>query len=164
MSTVSVMEVILLERIKKLGQMGDVIQVKPGYARNFLLPRGKALRATKQNKEDFNEKRAQLELTNLERKTEAQSIAERLQDRVFALVRQAGEAGTLYGSVTARDISERITEKGFTISKDQVLQTTAIKALGTYRIALRLHPEVEVPVTLVVCRNEEEVENKVAQD
>ena len=152
------MEVILLERIGKLGQMGDVVNVKDGYARNFLLPQGKALRATKLNMKRFENERAQLEARNLELKNEAEAVAEKVDGRSFIIIRQAGETGQLYGSVASRDIAAVITEGGCTIEKGQVLLDKPIKILGVHDVRLALHPEVEAKVSVNVARSEEEAE------
>lgn len=150
------MEVILLERIEKLGQMGDVVTVKPGYARNFLLPRKKAMRATKSNMAVFEAQRAQLEAENLKRREEAEAVAEKLDGMSVVLIRQAGDSGQLYGSVTARDISDAVTEAGVTINRNQVAMDKVIKTLGLHAVKVRLHPEVSVEVTGNVARSEEE--------
>jgi large subunit ribosomal protein L9 len=150
------MDVILLERIEQLGQMGDVVKVKPGFARNFLLPQKKALRATKENREYFEGQRHQLEAQNLQRRQEAEKIAERMKNLSVALVRQAGETGQLYGSVSARDVAEAVTAAGFTVGRQQVLLSQPIKQLGTTQIRVQLHPEVYVMVGLTVALSEEE--------
>lgn len=152
------MEVILLERIENLGQMGDVVNVKPGYARNFLLPRKKALRATEDNRRHFENQRAQLETQNLENRSEAEKVGARLDGLVVSLIRQAGEAGQLYGSVNARDIADDVTAAGFTVSRQQVRLEHPIKALGLYEVTVSLHPEVTVTVTANVARSVEEAE------
>ena len=154
------MEVVLLERIEKLGQMGDVVRVKDGYARNFLLPQKKALRATKVNLERFETERAQLEATNLERRTEAESVAEKVDGESFVILRQAGEAGQLYGSVTTRDIAALITEGGMTVTRSQVVLDTPIKTVGLHDVRIALHPEVSVSVTVNVARTEDEAERQ----
>ncbi|MDJ0942916.1 MAG: 50S ribosomal protein L9 [Kiloniellales bacterium] len=154
------MEVILLERIEKLGQMGDVVKVKPGYARNYLLPQRKALRATKNNLTVFEAQRAQLEAQNLERKQEAESVAEKLDNLQVVMIRQAGDTGQLYGSVTARDLAEAVTEAGFTIERSQVVMDKATKMLGLHPIKVRLHPEVAVTVVANVARSEAEAESQ----
>lgn len=154
------MEVILLERIEKLGQMGDVVTVKPGYARNYLLPQRKALRATKDNLTVFESQRTQLETQNLERKQEAESVAEKLDDLQVVMIRQAGDTGQLYGSVTARDVAEAVTEAGFTIERSQVVMDKATKMLGLHPIKVRLHPEVTVTVVANVARSETEAESQ----
>ena len=150
------MEVILLERIEKLGQMGDVVNVKPGFARNFLLPRGKALRANEANRAHFEVQRVQLEAVNLEQRSEAQAIADKMTDVNVILVRQAGDTGQLYGSVSARDISDALTEIGYTISRNQVRQASPIKNLGLHLVSILLHPEVMIEVTANVARSVEE--------
>ena len=154
------MEVILLERISRLGQMGEVVKVKDGFARNFLLPQGKALRANEANKKKFEGQRAQLEARNLERKAEASKIAETLDGKSFVAVRTAGETGQLYGSVSTRDIAELITADGFTINRNQVLLNQPIKTIGLTNVAIALHPEVEVTVTLNVARTADEAERQ----
>ncbi len=152
------MEVILLERIENLGQMGDVVNVKPGYARNFLLPRKKALRATEDNRRHFEDQRAQLETQNLENRSEAEKVGAKLDGLMVSLIRQAGEAGQLYGSVNARDIATDVTAAGFTVSRQQVRLEHPIKALGLYKVKVSLHPEVIVTVTANVARSAEESE------
>jgi large subunit ribosomal protein L9 len=154
------MEVILLERVAKLGQMGETVKVRPGFARNFLLPRGKALRATKGNKERFETERAQLEARNLERRSEAQAVADKLNGQSFTVIRQSGETGVLYGSVSTRDIAEIITQGGFTVSRDLINLNTPIKTLGLHTVPVALHPEVEVQVTVNVARSPEEAERQ----
>jgi large subunit ribosomal protein L9 len=154
------MEVILLERIGRLGQMGDVVKVKDGYARNFLLPRGKALRATKGNKEVFEKTRVQLEARNLELKAEAAAVAEKLDGQSFIVVRQAGEMGQLYGSVSTRDIAELLTTGGFTIERNQVALTAPIKAIGLHIVTIQLHPEVGAKVTINIARSADEAERQ----
>ncbi len=150
------MEVILLERVEKLGQMGEVVNVKTGYARNFLLPQSKAVRATDDNRKRFEEQRAQLETSNLERKAEAEKVAQPLDGMMVKLIRQAGENGQLYGSVNARDIAEAVTEAGATIRRQQVWLSAPIKALGVHAIAVNLHPEVTIQVMVNVARSHEE--------
>jgi large subunit ribosomal protein L9 len=150
------MQVILLERIGRLGQMGDVVTVKDGFARNFLLPQGKALRATKANRERFEKERAQLEARNLELKSEAGAVAEKLQGQSFIIIRQAGDSGQLYGSVTTRDISAAVTEGGFSIERRQVMLDRPIKTLGLHDIRIGLHAEVEPHVTINVARSPDE--------
>ena len=140
------MEVILLERVEKLGQMGEVVKVKDGYARNFLLPRKKALRATEANKKVFETQRAQLEAQNLAKKGEAEKVAAKMVGLSVALLRQAGDSGQLYGSVSARDIADAITAAGFTVSRNQVNLTTPIKAVGVYTVKVALHPEVSAHI------------------
>ena len=150
------MKVILMERIEKLGQMGDVVNVKPGFARNFLLPRGKAMRATEANRGHFEVQRAQLEAVNLEQCSEAQAVADKMMDVSVVLVCQAGDAGQLYGSVNARDISDALTEAGFTIARNQVRQAIPIKNLGLHMVLISLHPEVSIEITANVARSAEE--------
>ncbi len=152
------MEVILLERVAKLGQMGETVRVKDGFARNFLLPKGKALRATKANKERFEGMRNELEATNVENRGEAQKIADKLNGQVFVALRQASESGQLYGSVSARDIADLVTEGGFSISRSQVALNAPIKMIGQHKVEIALHPEVEVNVAVIVARNAEEAE------
>ena len=154
------MEIILLERIRSLGQMGDVVTVKDGYARNFLLPQGKALRATEANRVEFENQRVQLETRNLELKNEAADVGERLSGQQFVVVRQAGDTGQLYGSVSTRDIAELITEGGFSVERRQVALAEPIKALGVHSVNITLHPEVEVGVEINVARSEEEAERQ----
>lgn len=150
------MQVILLERIGKLGQMGDVVKVKDGFARNFLLPQGKALRATDANMKRFESQRSQLEADNLERKTEAEAVGEKLEGQSFVAIRQAGDNGQLYGSVTTRDVATLVTEGGFTIERRQVALDHPIKTLGLHAIQINLHPEVAVSVEVNVARTEDE--------
>jgi large subunit ribosomal protein L9 len=150
------MQVILLERIARLGQMGDVVRVRDGYARNFLLPQGKALRATKDNAKRFETDRAQLEARNLDRRNEAAAVAEKLDGQSFIVVRQAGETGQLYGSVNARDVGEILTAGGFTIGRSQVALNHPIKTIGLHTVAIALHPEVEAKVSINVARSEDE--------
>lgn len=152
------MEVILLERIENLGQMGDVVRVKPGYARNYLLPKNKAVRATEQNRKRFHEQRSQLEATNLQRRTEAESIAAKLDGLAVVLIRQAGEAGQLYGSVTARDVADAVTAGGFSVGRQQIRMHQPIKTLGLHLIKVGLHPEVLVSVTVNVARTADEAD------
>ncbi|MBN9063766.1 MAG: 50S ribosomal protein L9 [Rhizobiales bacterium 65-9] len=154
------MDVILLERVAKLGQMGEVVRVKDGYARNFLLPRGKALRATENNRKHFETQRAQLVAHNLERKSEAEAIAAELNGQSFIVIRQAGESGVLYGSVSTRDIAEIISEGGFTVDRSQITLNTPIKTLGLHLTPVSLHPEVEAEVTINVARSAEEAERQ----
>jgi large subunit ribosomal protein L9 len=154
------MEVILLERVAKLGQMGETVRVKDGYARNFLLARGKALRATKGNKDKFETQRAQLEARNLERKGEAEKVGEKLDGQSFIIIRQAGETGVLYGSVASRDIAEVLTAGGFSVSRHQITLTVPIKNLGLHQVPVSLHPEVEVHVTVNIARSAEEAERQ----
>lgn len=154
------MQVILLERIARLGQMGDTVKVKDGFGRNFLLPQGKALRANESNKKKFEGQRAQLEARNLERKSEAQQVADQLDGKTFIVVRSAGETGQLYGSVSTRDISEILTAEGFSVSRNQVELNHPIKMIGLSNVAILLHPEVEVTVTLNIARSTEEAERQ----
>ena len=150
------MQVILLERIRSLGQMGDVVTVKDGYARNFLLPQRKALRATEANAATFESQRAQLETRNLEQKNEAADIGERLNGDAFIVNRQAGDTGQLYGSVSTRDIAQVLTDGGFSTDRRQVVLAQPIKELGLHEVDVSLHPEVEVKVTINVARSQEE--------
>jgi large subunit ribosomal protein L9 len=154
------MNIILLERVAKLGQMGEVVRVKNGYARNFLLPRGKALRATEANKKHFEGQRAQLETRNLERKGEAEAIGEKLNGQVFTIIRQAGDSGQLYGSVSTRDIAEAATAGGFSVERNQVILHTPIKALGLHKAPVHLHPEVDVEIIVNIARSAEEAERQ----
>lgn len=156
------MEVILLERIEKLGQMGDVVKVKPGFARNFLLPQKKALRANKDNLAFFDKQRAQLEAANLKRRDEAQAVAAKMEGLKVLMVRQAGEGGQLYGSVSGRDVAEAIKGTGFTVERRQVNLDNPIKTLGSYPVRVSLHPEVSVMVTITVARSQEEAERAAA--
>src|ERR671922_1282581 len=151
-------ELILLERVEKLGQMGQVVKVRPGYARNYLLPQKKALRATKENLAYFETQRAQLEASNLQRKSEATEIGAKMEGLSVVLIRQAGESGQLYGSVSARDIAEAVTEAGFTIEKRQVVLDRPIKSLGLHPLRVVLHPEVAVTITANVAQSAEEAE------
>ncbi|MBB4302223.1 large subunit ribosomal protein L9 [Rhodobium orientis] len=154
------MQVILLERIARLGQMGDTVKVRPGYARNFLLPQGKALRATEANQKRFESQRAQLEARNLERKQEAEAVAKKLEGLTFVAIRQAGETGQLYGSVSTRDIAEVLDAGGFTIGRSQVDLNQPIKTIGMHDVIVALHPEVEVTVTMNVARSTDEAERQ----
>lgn len=154
------MEVILLERVSRLGQMGDTVKVKDGFARNFLLPKGKALRANEANKKKFEGQRAQLEARNLERKSEATQVAEKLDGKSFITVRSAGETGQLYGSVSTRDIADLLTAEGFSIARSQVLLNHPIKTIGLTNVAVALHPEVEVTITLNIARTADEAERQ----
>jgi large subunit ribosomal protein L9 len=151
-------DVILLERVEKLGQMGQVVKVKPGFARNYLLPQKKAMRATKDNLAYFETQRAQLEANNLKRKGEAQEIGAKLEGLTVVVIRQAGESGQLYGSVSARDIAEAVTQAGFTIEKRQVVLDRPIKNLGLHPVKVVLHPEVSVTVTANVAQSAEGAE------
>ena len=150
------MEVILLQRVEKLGQMGDVVTVKPGHARNRLLPQGMALRATKANLSVFEAQKVQLEADNLDRRKEAEAVAENMGELAVTLVRQASDVGQLYGSVTARDISTAVTDAGFTVARTQVVLDQPIKNLGLHQVKINLHPEVAVEVTANVARSEED--------
>ncbi len=154
------MQVILLERVAKLGQMGETVRVRDGYARNFLLPGGKALRATETNKKRFEGQKAQLEARNLEAKGEAERVGEKLDGQSFVVLRQAGETGYLYGSVSTRDIAEALTAGGFSTTRNQVNLTTPIKTLGVHPLVIQLHPEVEVKVKVNVARSAEEAERQ----
>ena len=156
------MQVILLERIAKLGQMGDTVRVRDGFARNFLLPQGKALRANKANLAKFESERAQLEARNLERRQEAEAVAAKMDGHSLTVIRSAGETGQLYGSVATRDIAEGLTEAGFTIVRSQVELRTPIKTIGLHSVAISLHPEVEVTVTINVARSEDEAARQAA--
>jgi large subunit ribosomal protein L9 len=150
------MQVILLQRVAKLGQMGDVVNVKDGYGRNYLLPQGKALRANENNIKSFEAKKAQLELVNLETKTEAEAAGSKLDGQTFIIIRSASDAGALYGSVTTRDAAEVATAEGFTVDRGQVILDRPIKDLGLHTITVALHPEVAVKVRLNVARSVEE--------
>jgi large subunit ribosomal protein L9 len=154
------MQVILLERVEKLGQMGEEVKVKDGFARNFLLPQKKALRATKANREFFQTQKTQLEARNLERKSEAEKIAKKLEGQTFVLLRQAGDRGQLYGSVSPRDIADAISAGGFSISRNQVPLDKAIKDIGLVPVSVVLHPEVRVGVTMNIARTEDEAERQ----
>jgi len=151
-------EVILLERVEKLGQMGQVVKVRPGFARNYLLPQKKALRATKENMAYFEKQRVQLEAQNLARRSDAEQVAKKLDGISVVIIRQAGESGQLYGSVTARDVATAVTEAGFTVGRGQVVLDKAIKTLGLYKQRVVLHPEVAVNVTVNVAQSPEEAE------
>ncbi len=150
------MQVILLERVEKLGQMGDVVSVKPGFARNFLLPKKKALRATKDNLAYFETRKAQFEASNLERRNEAEAVGGKLDGVKIVVIRQAGDGGQLYGSVSARDIAEALGEEGFKVDRSQVAIDRPIKALGLSEVRIRLHPEVIVAITVNVARSADE--------
>ncbi|MAH84177.1 MAG: 50S ribosomal protein L9 [Rhodospirillaceae bacterium TMED8] len=152
------MQVILLERVEKLGQMGDEVTVKPGYARNFLLPRGKALRATEKNRAHFDTQKAQLEAQNLERRSDAEAASTKLDGTSVTLVRQAGESGQLYGSVNARDVAHQLKTDGFILNRNQVRLNRPIKTIGLHDILISLHPEVSVTVTANVARSSDEAE------
>ncbi len=152
------MEVILLERVENLGQMGQVVKVRPGFARNYLLPQRKAMRATKANMAHFEKQRAQLEAVNLQRRQEAQHVAEKMGGLSVVVTRQAGDTGVLYGSVSPRDVAQAVTEAGFTIDKRQVTINEPIKTLGLFKLRVNLHPEVHVFVTVNVARTQEEAQ------
>ncbi|WP_340109092.1 50S ribosomal protein L9 [Pikeienuella sp. HZG-20] len=152
------MDVVLLERVEKLGQMGDVVAVKNGFARNFLLPKGKALRATKSNLERFEAERAQLEARNLDLKKEAEAVAAKLNGQTFIAIRQASDGGALYGSVNSRDIAELATEGGFSLARTQVVLSSPVKELGLHDIRVVLHPEVDATITVNVARSADEAE------
>ena len=156
------MQVILLERVAKLGQMGDVVDVKPGFARNYLLLQGKALTASQANIDAFKEQKAQLEARNLETRKEAEALAERLEGETFVVIRQASDGGNLYGSVTTRDAADVATEGGFSIDRKQVLIRAPIKELGLHELEVHLHPEVMVTISLNVARSLEEAELQAA--
>ena len=152
------MQVILLERIAKLGQMGDVVRVKDGFARNFLLPRGKALRATSENKERFEGMKDELQARNLAAKDDAGKLATAVDGKRIVVLRQASEAGQLYGSVSTRDIAGMLNAEGASVGRSQVALNTPIKAIGQYKVPLALHPEVEVTITVIVARSADEAE------
>jgi large subunit ribosomal protein L9 len=154
------MQIVLLERIENLGAMGDVVNVRPGYARNFLLPQKKALRATEANIERFERERAALEKVNDERKTEAQKMGKGLDGASFVLIRQAGDTGQLYGSVTSRDVAQAASDAGHDVTRGQVRLDTPIKTIGVYDIRIRLHPEVHVTVKVNVARSGDEAERQ----
>jgi len=154
-------ELILLQRVEKLGQMGDIVKVKPGFARNYLLPQKKALRATKDNRAYFDHRKAQLEAENLKRKEEAERIAERVSGMSVVIIRQAGESGSLYGSVSNRDISDACGQNGLTIDRSQVVLNHPIKTLGLTQVRVVLHPEVSMNVTVNVARSPEEAARQV---
>ncbi len=156
------MQVILLERIGRLGQMGDIVKVRPGFARNFLLPLGKAMRATKENMLHFDKQRAQLEANNLQRKAEAEAVGAKLSGQRFTVIRQAGDTGQLYGSVSTRDIADAVTAGGFTIDRVQVLLDRPIKNLGVHDVRIGLHPEVAVKIALNIARTQEEADRQAA--
>ena len=154
------MEVILLERISKLGQMGETVKVRDGFARNYLLPLGKALRANAANKARFEAERSTLEARNLERKSEAQKVADALGGKSFVVVRSAGETGQLYGSVAARDVADILAAEGFNVGRNQVELNTPIKTIGLHSVTLHLHSEVEIAIELNVARSAEEAERQ----
>jgi large subunit ribosomal protein L9 len=155
------MEVILLERIEKLGQMGDVVNVKPGFARNFLLPKSKALRKTKQNLEHFEKQKAQLEADSLTNKKDASEVGTKLEGLTVTIIRAAGESGQLYGSVTSRDIGEAVSKKGIKIAKQQVTLDRALKTLGLEPIRVTLHPEISVEIVANIARTDEEAKQQL---
>jgi large subunit ribosomal protein L9 len=152
------MEIILLERVAKLGQMGEVVRVKDGFARNFLLPQGKALRATKDNRAKFETMKVQLETRNLELKGEAEKISTKLDGQSFIVIRQASETGQLYGSVSPRDIVTILENGGFAVSRGQIALNTPIKTIGLHKVPIALHPEIEVSITINVARSADEAE------
>lgn len=152
------MQVILLERIEKLGQLGDVVNVRPGYARNFLLPQRKASRATSENMKAFEARKAQLEAENADKRTAAEALAGQMQGLSVVIIRQAGESGALYGSVSARDIAAAVTEQGFAITRQQVQMDIPVKAVGIYDFKVRLHPEVTTTIKVNVAQSADEAE------
>ena len=152
------MEVILLERVAKLGQMGEVVRVKDGYARNFLLPKGKALRATADNKKRFETMKTQLEARNLELKGEAEKIGAKLDGQTLTVLRQASETGQLYGSVSTRDLAQLLTDGGFSVNRNQIQLNAPIKMIGIHKVPVALHPELEVTITVYVARSSDEAE------
>jgi large subunit ribosomal protein L9 len=154
----AVMEVILLERVGKLGQMGDVVRVKDGFARNFLLPKGKALRATNENKAKFDSMKSHLQERNLELKGDAQTIATGLDGQSFVVLRQASETGQLFGSVSTRDLAAILSEAGFTVNRSQIALNAPIKTIGLHKVPVALHPEIEVTITVSVARSADEAE------
>ena len=156
------MQVVLLERVEKLGQMGEVVKVKDGYARNFLLPRKKALRATKENLVQFEAQRAQLEARNLEARAEAEKVQTKLVGFAIIVLRQAGDTGQLYGSVTTRDIADGVTSGGFSLNRNQVVLEHPIKTIGLHTVRITLHPEVATTITVNVARSEEEAARQAA--
>ena len=150
------MEVILLERVPRLGQMGDVVRVKDGFARNFLLPRGKALRATAENRTRFETMKSELEARSLTLKSEASHVAEKLDGKSFTVLRQAAEAGQLFGSVSPRDLVGLLASAGFNVNRGQIALNTPIKTIGQHKVQLLLHPEIDTSITVIVARNNEE--------
>ena len=152
------MEVILLERVTRLGQMGDVVRVKDGFARNFLLPRGKALRATSENRTRFEAMKSELQVRSQTLKTEAVGIADKLNGKSFTVLRQASEAGQLFGSVSPRDLVHLITDAGYAINRNQIALNTPIKTIGQHNVPIALHPEIETTITVIVARNADEAE------
>jgi large subunit ribosomal protein L9 len=153
-------ELILLQRVEKLGQMGEKVKVKPGYARNFLLPQKKAIRANKANLERFETERVQLEAQNIKRREEAERVAERVGGLSVVIIRQAGESGSLYGSVTARDVADACTAAGLGVTRQQIVLEHPIKTLGLTKVRVILHPEVSIPVTVNIARSPEEAEKQ----
>ncbi|EHM03300.1 ribosomal protein L9 [Acetobacteraceae bacterium AT-5844] len=153
-------DVILMQRVEKLGQMGELVSVRPGYARNYLLPQGKAIRASKANLERFEKERVQLEAQNLKRREEAERVAERMDGLSVIIIRQAGESGGLYGSVSARDIADAAKEAGLTVNRSQILLEQPIKTLGITSVRVELHPEVHLPLSVNVARSPEEAEKQ----
>ena len=156
------MNVILLERIARLGQMGDTVKVKDGYARNYLLPQGKALRANKANLTVFESQRIELEARSLERKSEAEGVHEKLDASTYIVIRSAGATGQLYGSVSTRDVAERLAEAGFMVNRNQVSLKSPIKVIGFHSITIALHPEVETTISVNVARSEDEAKLQAA--
>jgi len=156
------MQVVLLERVEKLGQMGEIVKVKDGYARNFLLPRKKALRATKENMVRFEAQRAQLEARNLELRSEAEKVQAKIEGLTITVLRQAGDTGQLYGSVTTRDIADGTTASGFSVNRNQVALEHPIKNIGLHKVRVALHPEVTTTITVNVARTEEEAVRQAA--
>jgi large subunit ribosomal protein L9 len=157
------MDVILLERIERLGQMGDVVNVKPGFARNFLFPQKKALRANKENRAYFESRRTELEANNLKRRDEAQAVAKKMDGLKLVIVRQAGEGGQLYGSVSARDIADELSKQGYQVERAQVLLNAPVKVLGMFKTPVRLHPDVKIEIEFTVARSMEEADLKAAE-
>jgi len=155
------MEVILLERIERLGQMGDVVVVKDGFARNFLLPKNKALRANKENLEFFEKEKINLEAKNLKLKTEAEAVSEKITLNNYIIIRQASDTGQLYGSVNSGDIKEKLQEEGFSIEKNQVVLDRPIKEIGHHDIRVKLHPEVTSNISIYISRSQEEAESLI---
>ena len=153
-------ELILLQRVEKLGQMGEIVKVKPGYARNYLLPQAKAIRATKNNRERFERERVQMEAQNIKRRDEAERVAERVHGLSVVLIRQASDAGSLYGSVSSRDIAEAATAAGLGVERSQILLETPIKSLGVSSVRVALHPEVIMEIKVNVARSPEEAEKQ----
>ncbi|NBC34243.1 MAG: 50S ribosomal protein L9 [Alphaproteobacteria bacterium] len=152
------MDVILLERVQNLGQMGDVVKVRTGFARNYLLPQKKALRATKENLARFERQRVELEAVNLHRRQEAEKVSERVEGTVVSIIRQAGESGQLYGSVSARDITDALAEEGFKVDRSQVAIDRPIKSIGLFDVRVNLHPEVSCRIVVNVARSTEEAD------